>query len=182
MNYRDGLETTRLTTRFLNMGAIPALTEFFGDPVNTTFLPNPKMLSKEERANELITIILNRYKENGSGLQGLILKDTGEFIGMCGLLRQDVGGKEEIEVGYHLLRKYWGKGYATEAAQKFRDIGFQDKWADTIISIIHPLNFASKNVARRNGMTLRETGILFRGNECDIFSISRKEWEKLFIE
>ena len=175
MNYLDGLQTTRLTTRLLTQEDVVPLIEFFGDPVNTTFLPNPQMQPKEERANDLITIVRNRYAEKGSGLQALILKDTGEFAGMCGLLRQEVNGKEEIEVGYHLLRRFWGNGYATEAAQKFRDHGFENNWADTIISIIHPLNFPSKNVALRNGMTYREKAI-FRGSECDIFRIDRKEW------
>ena len=44
------------------------------------------------------------------------------FIGYCGLhLQKNVDGTDEIEIGYGLLRKYWGQGFATEAAEACKD-------------------------------------------------------------
>ncbi len=179
MKYTDGLETTRLITRFVVPEDAALWIEYFDDPVNCTFIPNTNMLPNEERAKEWIGYVLKRYAENRLGMQALIHKDTGELIGMCGLMIQEVSGSSETEVGYHLLRRHWGKGYASEAAQKFRDYGFENNMADSIVSIIHPLNFLSKNVAMRNGMSLSEKGGNWRGMEVDVFRITLPEWEKL---
>ncbi len=179
MMYIDDLETERLTTRFLTEEDIPLWCEYFADPENCRFLALPDVPSIEEKAAIMVNYALTRYKNNTLGLQALITKDTGELIGMCGLLVQEVNGKNEIEVGYHLLKRFWGKGYAIEAAQMFRDYGFGHSDADAIISIIHPLNEPSKKVARRNGMTLRESGTPFRNSEYDIFGITRQEWNSI---
>ncbi len=180
MTYTDGIETPRLISRFLIPTDATPWTSFFTDPINCTFIniidPSAPAV---ERAHIMIDFTLKRYQENRLGLQALIEKESGELIGMCGLLTQDVNGIPEVEVGYHLLRKYWGKGYALEAAQAFRDYGFNNNFAPSIVSIIHPLNFLSKKVALRNGMTLTETGASWRDHEVDIFRITRKEWEQL---
>ena len=180
MTYTDGLETARLTTRFLQPADATVWESFFADPINCTFINviDPTA-SKEERASLMVNLTIKRYQENRLGLQAHIEKQTGKLVGMCGLLAQDVNGTNETEIGYHLLRKHWGKGYASEAAQKFRDYGFEHHFSDSLVSIIHPLNFLSKKVALRNGMTLTEPGASFREHEVDIFRITRKEWEKL---
>lgn len=177
MHYTDGLLTERLTTRFVTQADVPAWESFFADPINCTFIniftgANTPM----ERAQQMVDFTIKRYNENRLGLQALIAKDTGALIGMCGLMAQEVNGQNEIEVGYHLLRKHWGKGYAMEAAKAFRDYGFTGNFADSIVSIIHPLNFLSKKVAQRNGMTLSETGARWREQEVDVFRITREQW------
>lgn len=177
--YTDGLETARLHTRFIVPEDAGTWMEFVKDPINTTFFPNEDKLPDEEWVNRWIGFSIQRYATNRYGLQALINKETGEFIGLCGLLLQELNGVNEVEVGYHILRKHWYKGYASEAAQLFRDYGFKSNAADNIISIIHPLNVQSKNVARKNGMTLSEQGTFFRGKEVDVFRINRSEWKAL---
>lgn len=177
MEYKDGLETDRLVTRFLRESDIPAWCAYFEDPENCRFLQLPDENSIQEKAAIMVNYAIKRYRNNTLGLQALIKKDSDELIGMCGLLVQEVNGKKEIEVGYHLLKRFWGKGYAAEAAQMFRDYGFTHSETDSIISIIDPLNEPSKNVARRNGMQLQQAAAPFRGSTYNIFSISREEWE-----
>jgi RimJ/RimL family protein N-acetyltransferase len=88
-------------------------------------------------------------------------------------------GRFEIEVGYHLLREHWGKGYATEAARVFRNYGFETTETPSIISIIHPDNLPSQRVAIRNGMTLWAKGQPWHNEVYDIYRITREEWEKV---
>jgi len=95
-----------------------------------------------------------RYAANGHGLWAMILKSTGELIGDCGVTVQTVDGVDELEIGYHLSRDCWGRGYATEAAQACRDWAFVNRNADYVVSLIRPENLASCRVAERNGMTL----------------------------
>ena len=177
MEYKDGLETERLITRFVTPNDLPAWMEYCNDPIATTFTKRDE--TPEELAQRFIDFTLKRHAEGLYGLQALITKDTGQHIGMCGIMVQEVNGKEEIEVGYHLIRRHWGKGYATEAAQMFRNYGFEHNVADSIISIIHPQNVQSKAVALRNGMRLVETNAIFREREYHLYRIARKEWETM---
>ena len=54
------------------------------------------------------------YQRYGYGLWLTLLKDTGEPIGICGLVKRE--GLEDADVGYALLERFWGRGYAQEAA------------------------------------------------------------------
>jgi len=177
MQYTDRLETARLITRFLTPDDAAVWVEYCSDPVATRFTAMEGK-TPEEMAQEGIALSLKRYKENSFGLQALISKETGAFIGKSGLLLQEVNGENEIEVGYHLLPKYWGKGYASEAAQKFRDYAFERHLTDSVVSIIHAHNMPSKKVAVRNGMKLVDPNAIFRGKEYELFRITRKEWEE----
>lgn len=178
MTYTDNLETPRLTTRFLTEADAAVWVEYCSDPIATTYTAMADK-TPEEMAREFIAFTMKRYVENRYGLQALISKETGEFIGMCGLMVQEVNGEPVVEIGYHLLRKHWGKGYASEAAQAFRDYGFTNNVADAIVSIIHPDNEPSKKVAIRNGMKLVETNASFRDKEYNLFRITREEWESI---
>jgi ribosomal-protein-alanine N-acetyltransferase len=177
MEYTDRLETARLTTRFLTQEDAANWLEYCSDPIATRFTGMDGK-TPEEMAREGIALSLKRYKENRFGLQALISKETGEFIGKCGLLLQEVNGRNEIEIGYHLLPRYWGHGYATEAAKKFRDYAFERHLTDSVVSIIHPNNTASKKVAMRIGMKLEETNAIFHGKEHELYRITRKEWDQ----
>ncbi|UPT67217.1 MAG: GNAT family N-acetyltransferase [Sphingobacteriales bacterium JAD_PAG50586_3] len=95
---------------------------------------------------------LNRYFEGRYGMMALIEKETGNFVGMCGLLAQVVDDLPEIEVGYHILPQYWGKGYAPEAAKFFINYAFENNLTDSIISVIDVGNIKSQRVAEKNGL------------------------------
>ena len=126
-----------------------------------------------------IDLCLKRYAENRLGLQALLDKKTGALIGQCGLLKQDVNDKPEIEVGYHLIHRFWGMGYATEAAQMFMNYGFENNVAESLVSVIHPHNEQSKKVALRNGMKLVDTKAIFREQGYHLYRITRTEWESI---
>lgn len=178
MHYTDKLESERLTTRFLTMNDIPTWAAFFRD-ADTTALHKPTALSPEEQSAMWIDFAMKRYAENRLGLQALILKDTGALIGQCGLLAQTANGQAVTEIGYHLLRPYWGKGYAIEAARLFRDYGFSHNFDDAIVSLILPENNRSQQVAIRNGMTLYDRDTEFRGEHYHMYRIRREEWEQI---
>jgi [ribosomal protein S5]-alanine N-acetyltransferase len=176
--YNDGLETQRLTTRFLTAADAPAWELFLANPESGRFAPDDKKEPLTERAIKWIDFCLKRYQEQRYGLQALIDKGTGAFVGQCGLILQEVGGKNEIEIGYHLFPQYRGMGYATEAARAFRNYGFENDIAASIISLIHSDNTNSKHVALRNGMTFRETTTAFRNYPCEVYRITKEEWLK----
>lgn len=99
---------------------------------------------------------LARYREYGFGLWAVILKDTQEMIGQCGLTMQDCNGRQVLEIGYLFQKAYWHRGYATEAAQGCKRYAFEVLKAPEVFSIIRENNLPSQNVARRNGMVVTD--------------------------
>lgn len=94
-----------------------------------------------------------RYRNDGFGLWAVILKETEEMIGQCGLTIQDCAGKQVVEIGYLLQRAFWHKGYAIESAIACKNYAFNHLMLDEVYSIIRDTNIASQQVAKRNGMT-----------------------------
>lgn len=95
-----------------------------------------------------------RYREDGYGLWAVIERNSGEFIGQCGLTRQSIGVGQEVEIGYLLKEKFWHRGYASEAAAGCRDYAFRELKLHRVVSIIRDNNTASLRVARNVGMRL----------------------------
>jgi [ribosomal protein S5]-alanine N-acetyltransferase len=93
-----------------------------------------------------------RYREDGVGLWAVVLAQSQELIGDCGIVVQQVDGESLYEIGYHLRRDHWGQGYATEAAGACRDWAFAHFKIDRVISLIRPDNVPSRRVAERIGM------------------------------
>lgn len=98
---------------------------------------------------------LKRYEVDGVGLWAVILKETGEMIGQCGLTFQDCEGKQVLEVGYLFQKSFWHKGYATEAAIACKKYAFDVLKSEEVFSIIRDTNIASQTVALRNEMTIK---------------------------
>lgn len=98
---------------------------------------------------------LRRYKEDGFGLWAVVLKDTDELIGQCGLTIQNIGEKEVVEIGYLFNKAYWHNGYATESAIACKNYAFNTLDIDEVYSIIRDNNMPSINVAKHNGMSLK---------------------------
>ena len=149
------VETPRLLLRPLVPSDAGALAEALCDRDNMRFYPAP--FSRAD-VDAWIEKCQWRYREHGHGLWALVLKDSGELTGDCGLLQQVVDGVTETEVGYHLARRFQGRGLATEAARACVNYGFERLRLTRIISLIRPENLPSRRVAERNGLVVeRET-------------------------
>jgi RimJ/RimL family protein N-acetyltransferase len=113
-------------------------------------------------ASQSIELFLERWEANGFGQYAVERREDGVFLGRLGLLVWDsrdwrrttlpeAGDAGEIELGWALLRDYWGHGYATEAAAAVRDAAWTELELERLISLIHPDNVRSINVAERLG-------------------------------
>lgn len=113
----------------------------------------------DEEVKEWLGRQLSRYQRWGFGLWAVVLKETGEMIGQCGLTMQPWKERELLEIGYLFQRAFWHKGYATEAAKACKDYAFEVLDAREVCSIIRDTNIASKKVAVRNGMVKVDTWV-----------------------
>lgn len=150
------LETERLYLRRLEQSDFDALCLILQDE-ETMYAYEGAFTDEEVR--EWLDRQLERYEKWGFGLWGVILKETGELIGQCGLTMQPWNGGEVLEIGYLFRRAYWHMGYATEAARACKKYAFEVLDADEVCSIIRDTNTASQKVALRNGMTPADTAV-----------------------
>ncbi len=154
------LETERLTLRKMTLEDVDNLQLIFADPVAMFFYP--KTLDREE-TKAWIGKVLMQYETHGAGMWACHLKETGEFVGQCGLFFQsDVDGQDEVEVGYLFLRKFWSQGFATEAVKAVTDYAKTELGFKRLISLIKPENIPSRRVAEKNGFQ-PEKEIVYKG-------------------
>lgn len=149
------LETERLYLREMNEGDLPSLRKILQDE-QTMYAYEGAFDDAEVR--EWLDKQMSRYRKFGFGLWAVILKETDEMIGQCGLTMQPWNGGEVLEIGYLFQRRYWHKGYATESAIACKQYAFETLNAQEVCSIIRDTNTASQNVAIRNGMTVADSG------------------------
>jgi RimJ/RimL family protein N-acetyltransferase len=145
------LETDRLELREFVPEDVHSLAAVLCDPETMCYYPAP---FDRAAVAHWIDRNLQRYSKDGHGLWAMILKSSGELVGDCGLTRQVVDEGDEIEIGYHVRRNLWGKGYASEAARACRDYGFATLNVGRLISMVRPENLASRRVAEKTGMTV----------------------------
>jgi [ribosomal protein S5]-alanine N-acetyltransferase len=144
------IETDRLVLRPLTPEDEPELAAVLSDPVTMRWYPRPYTADEVGR---WIERQIGSYPK-GSGLLGIVEKQTGRLIGDCGPRWQEVEGRMELEIGYHVNRERWNQGFATEAARAVMDYAFQQFDVDRVISMIRPENAASRRVAEKNGLTM----------------------------
>ncbi|MDI2586252.1 GNAT family N-acetyltransferase [Psychrobacillus sp. NEAU-3TGS] len=114
--------------------------------------------------------IYSQYEMNSEyGLKVVVRKEDNVPVGHAGIVPQKVKGKDELEVGYWIAKKYWGNGYASEAAKAFLHRGEKQLGVDRFISLIQQGNKASRKVAAKNGMSV-EAEIIFKGHNVYVYS------------
>lgn len=150
------LETERLSLRELRQSDFSALCQILQD--DATMYAYEGAFSDQE-AHEWLERQIARYQLWGFGSWAVILKETGELIGQCGLTMQPWNGSEVLEVGYLFRRTHWHQGYATEAAIACKEYAFNVLGAEEVCSIIRDSNISSQRVALRNGMTPTDTAV-----------------------
>lgn len=168
----DGPRTERLRLRAYTSADEVELFDVFADPYARTFYPE---MAAHAKVRAWIEWNLRNYDQFGFGLWAMETKADGRFIGDCGLTYQDVEGRIELEIGYHVIERERGKGYATEAARACLDFGFTHTSCESICSIVRPSNTASCAVAARIHTARRE---FMKGSRPSLlFYTSRRDWE-----
>ena len=145
------LETKRLLLRHQVIEDLDDLWVLYCDPEITKYIPDAPR-SREEAKEELEWHMHGHPKYPDLGLWATIYKETGKFIGRCGLLPWEIDGQKEVEVAYTIARQYQGQGLGSEAAQAILEYGFEKLNLSRLICLIDPENIPSQKVAKKIGM------------------------------
>ena len=170
------IETEWLILRQYTLDDFDALYEILSDPETMQHYPAPY---DEEKTRNWITWNLDNYEKYGFGLWAVVLKETGEFIGDCGITIQNIDGEILPEIGYHIHKKYWRRGFGKEAARAVRDWGFRNTEYDIFYSYMKYTNIGSWSTALANGMKKVKEYPDPKNTISYAYAITREEWEKL---
>ncbi len=183
------LTSARLQLRLWRDEDLPAFAALNADPEVMEYMP--KCLAREESDASAARMRegLTRY---GFGWWAVEVPGVSEFIGFTGL---SVPSYEThftpcVEIGWRLARKYWGFGYATEAARLAMDYGFRSAGLQEIVSFTFVGNIRSRKVMERLGMKHRpeddfdhprlEEGHPLRPHV--LYRMNREAWEEVKSE
>jgi len=152
-------ETNRLILREILPTDVDGLFELDNDPEVHRYLGNKPIQTKEQAA-EVIAFIRQQYIDNGIGRWAVIDKQTNNFLGWAGLkliTEQTNNHINYLDVGYRLIKKYWGQGFATEAARASLAYAFNEMQAPAVYAITDTNNAASHHVLLKVGLSFIET-------------------------
>ena len=176
MNGKTIIETPRLVLREYTSEDFDAFFEIMSDVETMRHYPTP---FDEERTRGWIDWNIQNYREYGFGLWAIILKETGEFVGDCGITIQNIDGEMLPEIGYHINKKYWRKGFASEAAKSVRDWAFTNTKYGRIFSYMKYTNVASYSTACAIGMKKVKEYPDEKNGISYACAITRDEWEEI---
>lgn len=111
----------------------------------------PNIFSHKDVLNWIEWNIEN-YRLYNHGLWAVILKETNQFIGDCGITTQNIDGELLPEIGFHIIPKFCNKGYASEATLACKNYAFDKLGYSEIYSYTNVENLASQKVAKNIGM------------------------------
>ncbi len=148
------LETPRLVLRRLLLEDAPFILELVNDTAWLQYIGDKHVHSLEDARSYIRKGPLDMYARLGFGLYMVTLR-TGNRIGLCGLIKRD--GLEDVDLGFALLPRYRGRGYAGEAAAAVLDYGRQTLGLKRIVAITSPDNQRSVHVLEKIGFVYEQT-------------------------
>ena len=150
-------QTPRLILRRFTEADAPLLLQLNSDPEVVKYVHEPPLETEEQALNILVNVIMPQYK-NDLGRWAMHTKSDNAFIGWCGLKYRPE--YDEVDLGYRMIKTAWGTGYATEAAKKTLEYGFNTLNLKIITGRAHIENIASIKILEKLGMNFISEGIV----------------------
>ena len=167
-------ETKRLILREYTSADFDALYEILSDEETMRHYPQPYAA---DGVRLWIAWNEENYRTYGFGLWAIVLKETGQFIGDCGITMQNIDGVQLPELGYHIHKAHWQKGYAKEAARTVLHWFFTQTDFDALYSYTKSTNTASIATAASVGMKKEKEYMDQTGVPTYVSVISKIEWD-----
>jgi len=169
------LETERLILREMDHNDFNSLYAVLAD---SDIMEHYPYTFDEDRVRNWISRNMERYQKDGFGLWAVVLKETGEMIGDCGITMQNIHDHLLPEIGYHIRKDQQRKGYASEAAAACIRFAFENYAFPAVYSYMKHTNIPSQRTAMKNGMVFIEKyPDLDNGTTC-VYGITIAQWNR----
>lgn len=143
------LETERLRLRELTLDDAAFVQRLVGEPGWRRFIGDSGVETLEDARAYVERACLESYARHGFGLWGVELLETGELVGLCGLIRRE--SLADVDLGFAFLEAFQGRGYATESGRAVLEQGERALGLGRVVAITSPDNAASVHVLRKLG-------------------------------
>lgn len=153
------LETERLVYEMMTASDVDLMLDLDSDPDVMLYINGGEPTSRKEMVESQIPRLerLSDY-DKGWGYWKAYTKDSQEFIGWF-MLKCLKNWPDEIEMGWRLKKKFWGKGYATEGALMLRDFALDKEGITKVFATALPENLNSHKIMAKIGMSYSKTAI-----------------------
>ncbi|MEZ4911636.1 MAG: GNAT family N-acetyltransferase [Saprospiraceae bacterium] len=172
------ITTKRLILRELNYDDVDGIFTLDSDPKVHEFLGNRPLVNLSQCV-EIIDKVRQQYTKFGIGRWAMIEKESGEFVGWCGLkyVTEPFNKQQSYyDLGYRLIQKYWGKGYAKESSKAALHYGFDAMKLKEIYAMAHVKN--NRSIAIINGLGFVNRGtLLYDQSEHYWFTITEHDFK-----
>jgi ribosomal-protein-alanine N-acetyltransferase len=166
------LETERLIIRQFTPDDLDKLIELRSDDEVIKYLGGRRLQNPEAIAKRL-DFYIDCYRRFGYGMCAMIWKESGEMFGWSGL--QPLEDSGDTEVGYGMIREFWGKGIGYECAHTWLRYGFETANLKSIVAVASPDNVGSWRIMEKLGMRREKTETHY-GMECVFYRIEREDF------
>ncbi|HKQ75004.1 MAG TPA: GNAT family N-acetyltransferase [Blastocatellia bacterium] len=143
------LETDRLNLRRLSIDDAEFILQLLNEPSFLRFIGDKGVRTLDDARDYILNGPIAMYNRLGFGLYLTELKDGGDAIGICGLIKRD--GLEDVDIGFAFLPKFWGAGYAHESASAVMAYGKNAFGLNRIVAVTAPDNHSSIRVLEKLG-------------------------------
>lgn len=167
------VETEQLFLRKLTIDDLQVLHSILSDEEVMEYYPKAFDMNKTK---SWIEWNIDNYRKYGFGLWAVILKENDHFIGDCGITMQNIHNNLVPEIGYHIDKRFWNKGYATQAAKACLQYAFDVLQLDEVYCYQKYTNLPSRRVAEKMGMKLQEEYADEINIKTSVYSITRTEF------
>jgi [ribosomal protein S5]-alanine N-acetyltransferase len=151
------IHTERLVIRELSESDVDGAHRVYGDPEVMRYVGSDGLPRTREQSAAGVARMMDGQRRNGFSLWAVELAESGEMIGVCGVVHVDSTGPD-VELVYEFQRSAWGKGYATEAARACLAAALGPLGLKRVVALAYPENAQSIRIMQKLGM--REVGVV----------------------
>ncbi|MBO9699955.1 MAG: GNAT family N-acetyltransferase [Sporocytophaga sp.] len=173
------LETERFIIREILLTDVDGMYDLHSDPEVHKYLGNSTITDKKKIV-DVINYVRRQYVDTGVGRWAIIDKNTNEFVGWTGLELVTEEMNKHInyyDLGYRLIKRYWGQGIATETAFASLEYAFNKLNADDVYARVDCDNVGSNKVLTKVGLRFIEEFDL-HGVKHNWYKIDKGEFKK----
>jgi RimJ/RimL family protein N-acetyltransferase/uncharacterized protein YndB with AHSA1/START domain len=168
------IETDRLLLRYFEAGDAGVVLRILNEPSFIENVGDKGVRTTEDAAAYLASGPIASYEAHGYGLYLVVLKNTNEPIGMCGLLNRPQFA--DVDVGYSFLPEFWRRGFAAESVSAVIEHARRALGIGRIIALVAPHNVSSARLLEKLGFTFRERALLQpAGSEVLVYASAAPE-------
>jgi len=172
INSKLYIETERLLIRPFKLEDIEPAYVMDADPEVTRYTGDGGVVSKKEIERRIVENVFGDYEKYGFGRLAVELKSENKFIGFTGL--KYLEDMDEVNLGYRFMKKYWGKGIATESAKACLNLAFETLELSKVIAMVLPENIGSIRVLEKLNFEYKKD--IFEDNlKVKLYSLNKEK-------